>query len=154
MNIGEILALLGTPAQQVFWLATLSVSAVGLAFGDRSVRIGVGLVVGGFVLSSLAEGLVWQAIRAGVACLDGLLFTLLFLLAWRSRRWWAHGAAAFAFLCFFAHFIAPLAQTVWRRAYVELGWYFSAAIVLALLVGVAETPFARRYERWAASQTS
>ena len=136
MNIGEILALIGTTSQQIFWLATFAVAAIGLAFGDRSVRIGVGLVLGGFVLSSLAEGLVWQAIRAGVAFLDGLLFTLLFLLAWRSRRWWAHGAAAFAFLCFFAHLIALLDQTVWRRAYVELGWYFSAAIVLALLVGV------------------
>lgn len=152
MNNGEILALLGTATQQIFWLATFAVAAIGLAFGDRSVRIGVGLVLGNFVLSSLTEQVVWHTIRAIVTGLDGLLFGLLVILACRTRRWWAHVAAAFALLCFFAHIIALLDQTVWRRAYVELGWYFSAAIVLALLGGVAETPFARRYERWAASR--
>ncbi len=149
MSIDGILAILGTPAQQAFWFATFLVAMVGLAFGDRWVRIGVGLVLGNFVLSSLTEGLVWHAIRASVTALDGLLFGLLFVLAWRSRRWWAHGAAAFALLSFMAHFIALFDPTIWWRAYVELGWYFSAAVVVAILVGVAETPFARRYERWA-----
>lgn len=149
MSINDILANLGTPAQQAFWFATLFVAMVGLAFGDRSVRIGVGLVLGNFILSRLTEGLVWHTIQASVTALDGLLFGLLGVLAWRSRRWWAHGAAAFALLSFMAHFIALLDQTIWRRAYVELGWYFSAAVVVAILVGVAETPFARRYEHWA-----
>ena len=149
MSIDDILAILGTPAQQVFWLATLFVCGIGLAFGDRSVRIGVVLVLVNFILSRLTEGLVWQTIRASVTVLDGLLFGLLAVLAWRSRRWWAHGAAAFALLSFLAHFIALFDQTVWWRAYVGLGWYFSAAVVVAILVGVAETPLARRYERWA-----
>jgi len=152
MNSGDLLALLGTPAQQIFWLATLAVAAAGLVFGDRSVRIGVGLVVANFVLSSLVEHWVWLTVRAAVAALDGALFGLLMLLAWRSRRWWAHAAAAFALLGFIAHFIALFDQSIWWRAYVGLRWIFSAAVVATLLVGVAETPFARRHERWAAQQ--
>lgn len=148
MSIDEILPILGTPPQQVFWLATLVVSSVALVFGDRPVRIGVALVLGNFMLSRLTEGLVWYSIQASVTALDGLLFGLLVILAWRSRRWWAHGAAGFALLSFLAHFVALFDPTIWWRAYVELGWYFSAAVVVAILVGVAETPFARRYERW------
>ncbi len=152
MNYGDLLALLGTPSQQVFWLATFAVAAVGLAFGDRWVRIGVGLVLANFVLSSLVDHWVWLTVRAAVAVLDGALFGLLVVLAWRSRRWWAHAAAAFALLGFFAHFIALVDQSIWWRAYVGLRWIFSAAVVVTLLVGVAETPFARGYERWAAQQ--
>ena len=151
MNIGDILALLGTPLQQVFWLASLAVAAVGLALGDRPVRLGVALVLGNFGLSGLVDGWVWQTIRAGVAALDGALFAGLALLAGRSRRWWAHVAAAFALLGFVAHFVAMADASIWWRAYVGLRWCFSAAVVAALLLGVVEAPFARRYERWAAS---
>lgn len=150
MDIGDLLALLGAPVQQVFWLATLAVAAIGLAFGDRSVRLGVGLVLANFVLTGFVDHWVWLTIRAAVAVLDGALFGLLVLLAWRSRRWWAHVAAAFALLGFFAHFIAVFDQSIWWRAYVGLRWIFSAAVVVALLAGVVETPFARGYERWAA----
>lgn len=153
MNIGDLLAVLGTPAQQIFWLATFAVAAIGLAFGDRSVRVGVGLVLANFILTALVEQWVWLTVRAAVALLDGALFGLLVLLAWRSRRWWAHAAAAFALLGFFAHFIAVFDQSIWWRAYVGLRWIFSAAVVLTLLVGVAETPFARGYERWAAGRS-
>jgi hypothetical protein len=153
MNIDEILALLGTPVQQVFWLATFAVAAIGLLLGDRSVRIGVGLVLGNFILSTFVDDWVWLTVRAGVAAFDGAMFGLFVLLALRSRRWWAHAAAAFALLGFFAHFIAVFDQSIWWRAYVGLRWIFSAAVVLTLLVGVAETPFARGYERWAAGQT-
>lgn len=149
MDIGSLVALFGTPAQQVFWLATLAVSAIGLVLGGRSVRIGVALVLGNFALSRLVEDMVWLTIRSAVTVLDGVLFGLFVFLAQRSRRWWAHGAAAFALLGFFAHFIALADQTIVGRSYVELRWYFSAAVVIALLVGVAETPFARRYDRWA-----
>ena len=152
MNIGEILALLGTPVQQAFWLATFAVAAIGLALGDRSVRLGVGLVLANFILSTFVDDWVWLTVRAGVAAFDGALFALLAVLACRSRRWWAHAAAAFALLGFFAHFIALFDQSIWWRAYVGLRWIFSAAVVGALLVGVAETPFARGYERWAAQQ--
>ena len=147
MDIDSLVALLGTPAQQVFWLATLAVSALALAFGDRSVRIGVGLVLGNFILSRLVENMVWLTIRSAVTVVDGVLFGLLVLLALRSRRWWAHVAAAFALLGFFAHFIALADQSIVGRSYVELRWYFSAAVVISLLFGVAETPFARSYER-------
>lgn len=150
MNSGDLLALLGTPAQQAFWLATFVVSAIGLVFGDRSVRLGVALVVANFVLSTLVDHWVWHTVRAAVVVVDGALFGLLVVLAVRSRRWWAHGAAAFALLGFFAHFIALADQSIWWRAYVGLRWIFSAAVLVTLLVGVAETPFARRYERWAA----
>ncbi|MBW8304675.1 MAG: hypothetical protein K0M78_12215, partial [Brevundimonas sp.] len=68
------------------------------------------------------------------------------------RRWWAHAAAAFALLGFFAHFIALFDQSIWWRAYVGLRWIFSAAVVVTLLAGVAETPLARGYERWSAQQ--
>ncbi|HVK41141.1 MAG TPA: hypothetical protein VM471_01575 [Phenylobacterium sp.] len=146
------MALLGTPAQQMFWLATFAVAAAGLAFGDRWVRIGVGLVLANFVLSGFVDHWVWLTVRAPVAVLDGALFGLLVLLASRSRRWWAHAAAAFALLGFFAHFIAIFDQSIWWRAYVGLRWIFSAAVVLTLLLGVAETPFARGYERWAAQR--
>jgi len=152
MNYGDLLALLGTPAQQMFWLATFAVAAAGLAFGDRWVRIGVGLVLANFVLSGFVDHWVWLTVRAPVAVLDGALFGLLVLLASRSRRWWAHAAAAFALLGFFAHFIAIFDQSIWWRAYVGLRWIFSAAVVLTLLLGVAETPFARGYERWAAQR--
>jgi hypothetical protein len=152
MNSGDLLALLGTPAQQIFWLATFAVAAVGLVFGDRPVRLGVGLVLANFVLSGLVDHWVWLTVRAAVAVLDGALFGLFVLLAWRSRRWWAHAAAAFALLGFFAHFIALVDQSIWWRAYVGLRWIFSAAVVATLLLGVAETPFARGYERWAAQQ--
>lgn len=151
MNIGDLLGFLDTPVQQVFWLATLAVSAIGLVFGDRSVRVGVVLVLANFILSGLVDHWVWFTIRAVVAILDGGLFGLLALLAWRSRRWWAHAAAAFALLGFFAHFIALVDQSIWWHAYVGLRWIFSAAVVLALLAGVVEAPFARRYERWAAA---
>src|SRR5690606_26560237 len=110
------------------------------------------LVLANFVLSSLVEHWVWLTVRAAVAALDGVLFGLLMLLAWRSRRWWAHAAAAFALLGFIAHFIALFDQSIWWRAYVGLRWIFSAAVVATLLVGVAETPFARRHGRWAAQQ--
>ncbi|MCS6625157.1 hypothetical protein N0B44_19775 [Roseibacterium beibuensis] len=152
MNIGDLLGLLDSAVQQVFLLATLAVAAIGLAFGDRSVRIGVGLVLANFVLSGLVDHWVWFTIRAPVAVLDGALFGLLAVLALRSRRWWAHAAAAFALLGFFAHFIALVDQSIWWRAYVGLRWIFSAAVVGTLLVGVAETPLARGYERWAAQQ--
>jgi hypothetical protein len=151
MNVGDILALLGTPVQQVFWLATLAIAGVGLAFGDRPVRIGVAMVLVNFGLSGLVDDWVWQTIRAGVAVLDGALFAGLAVLAWRSRRWWVHGAAAFALLGFVAHFVAMADASIWWRAYVGLRWCFSAALVATLLLGVAEAPFARRYERWAAS---
>ena len=152
MDIGDLLALLGSPVQQVFWLATFAVAAVGLAFGDRSVRLGVGLVLGNFILSMFVDDWVWLSVRAGVAAFDGAMFGLLVVLAWRSRRWWAHAAAAFALLGFFAHFIAVFDQSIWWRAYVGLRWIFSAAVVATLLVGVVETPLARGYERWAAQQ--
>lgn len=152
MNIDEILALLGTPVQQVFWLATFAVAAIGLLLGDRSVRFGVGLVLGNFIFSTFVDDWVWLTVRAGVAAFDGAMFGLFVLLALRSRRWWAHAAAAFALLGFFAHFIAVFDQSIWWRAYVGLRWIFSAAVVLTLLVGVAETPFARGYERWAAGR--
>ncbi|MFN3931562.1 MAG: hypothetical protein ACK4JY_07425 [Brevundimonas sp.] len=152
MDIAGLLALIGSPVQQVFLLATLAVMAIGLVFGDRSVRIGIGLVLANFVLTAFVDHWVWLTIRAAVAVLDGGLFGLLVILAWRSRRWWAHAAAAFALLGFFAHFIALFDQSIWWRAYVGLRWIFSAAVVLALLAGVAETPFARSYERWAARQ--
>jgi hypothetical protein len=152
MNTGDLLALLGTPVQQVFWLATFAVAAIGLVFGDRSVRLGVGLVLGNFLLSLFVDDWVWLTIRAGVAAFDGAMFALFVVLAWRSRRWWAHAAAAFALLGFFAHFIAVFDHSIWWRAYVGLRWIFSAAVVLTLLFGVVETPFARRYERWAARQ--
>lgn len=146
MDGGDLLAFLGTPAQQVFWGATFAVAAIGCVFGDRSVRIGAGLVLANFILSSLLEDWVWQTVRFAVLVVDGALFALLFVLAWKSRRWWAHAATAFALLGFFSHFIAMFDQSIWWRAYVELRWYFSAILVLTLLLGVLETPFARRYE--------
>lgn len=151
MTLADLLALFGSPAQQAVWLATLAISAVGLVAGDRWVRWGVGLVLANFVLSDMVDPWVWQSIRAGVAIVDGALFALLVVVAARSRRWWAHGAAAFALLGFFAHFIALFDQTIWWHAYVVLRWCFSAALVLTLLIGVAETPLARGYERWASS---
>lgn len=151
MDIGDILAPLGTPVQQVFWLATFVVAAVGFALGDRWIRLGVALVLFNFALSGPVEDWMWRTIRIGVAALDGLLFAALAVLAWRSRRWWAHAAAAFALLGFFAHLVALADATIWWRAYVGLRWCFSAALVGVLLLGVAETPFARRYERWATS---
>lgn len=147
MNIGDLLVHLGTPAQQAFWLATFAVAAISLAFGDRWVRVGVGLVLANFILTGFVEHWVWLTVRAAVALLDGALFGLLVLLAWRSRRWWAHAAAAFALLGFFAHLIALFDQSIWWRAYVGLRWIFSAAVVVTLLAGVAETPFARGFER-------
>lgn len=153
MISGDLLAFLGTPVQQVFWLATFAVSALGLAFGDRSVRLGVAVVLGNFLLSTFVDDWVWLTVRAGVAAFDGATFGLFALLALRSRRWWAHAAAAFALLGFFAHFIAVFDQSIWWRAYVGLRWIFSAAMVLTLVFGVIETPFARRYERWAAGRS-
>ena len=150
MDIGDLLALLGSPVQQVFWLATFAVAATGLAFGDRSVRCGVALVLVNFGLTTFAHPWVWLTVRVGVALLDGVLFASLVLLAWRTRRWWAHAAAAFALLGFLAHFIALFDQSIWWRAYVELRWIFSAAVVVTLLGGIVETPFARRHETWAA----
>lgn len=150
MNLGDFLSILGTPVQQAIWLGTLAISAVGLAFGDRFVRQGVGLVLVNFVLSDMVDGWVWFTIRPAVMAVDGFLFAFLVVLALRSRRWWAHAAAAFALLGFLAHFIAIADQSIWWHAYVGLRWCFSAALVLTLLAGVTETPFARGYERWAA----
>ncbi len=150
MTLGDFLAILGSPVQQAIWLGTFAISAVGLAFGDRWVRLGVGMVLVNFVLSDVVDGWVWLSIRPAVMAVDGILFMLLTLMALRSRRWWAHGAAAFALLGFLAHFIAMSDQSIWWRAYVGLRWCFSVALVLTLLIGVAETPFARSYERWAA----
>lgn len=149
MTVGDFLAILGTPVQQAIWLGTFAISAVGVAFGDRFVRVGVGLVLANFVLSDLVDGWVWITIRPAVMAVDGLLFILLCVLAAHSRRWWAHAAAAFALLGFLAHFIAIADQSIWWHAYVGLRWCFSAALVLTLLFGAAETPFARDYERWA-----
>ena len=150
MTAGDFLAILGTPVQQAIWLGTFAVSAAGLAFGDRSVRLGVSLVLVNFVLSDMVDGWVWITIRPAVMAVDGILFALLVILAMRSRRWWAHAAAAFALLGFLAHFIAIADQSIWWRAYVGLRWCFSVALVLTLLAGVVETPLARGYERWAA----
>lgn len=150
MTLGDLLAILGTPVQQAIWLGTFAISAVGLAFGDRWVRRGVGLVLANFVLSDMVDGWLWLTIRPAVMAVDGLLFILLVVLAARSRRWWAHAAAAFALLGFLAHFIAIADQSIWWHAYVGLRWCFSVALVLTLLAGVAETPLARGYERWAA----
>lgn len=149
MTIENLLDVFGTPAQQAVWLATLAISAIGLAAGDRSVRYGVGLVLSNFILSDMVDPWVWLSIRVGVATLDGLLFALLVVVAVRSRRWWAHAAAAFALLGFLAHFIALADPSIWWHAYVLLRWCFSAALVLTLLAGVVETPLARTYERWA-----
>lgn len=151
MTIEDLLAILGSPVQQAIWLGTFAISAVGLAFGDRWVRWGVGLVLVNFVLSDMVDGWVWITIRPAVMAVDGLLFLLLVALAAHSRRWWAHAAAAFALLGFLAHFIAMADQSIWWHAYVGLRWCFSAALVLTLLGGVAETPLARGYERWAAN---
>ncbi|MBW8303090.1 MAG: hypothetical protein K0M78_03950, partial [Brevundimonas sp.] len=70
------MAFLGTPAQQAFWLATFAVGAIGLAFGDRSVRFGVGLVLGNFILSSLFDHWVWHTVRAAVAVVARAQFGL------------------------------------------------------------------------------
>lgn len=151
MTIADILAILGSPVQQAIWLGVFAISAVGLAAGDRFVRLGVGLVLVNFVLSDMVDAWVWNTIRPAVTALDGLLFALFLVLAARSRRWWAHGAAAFALLGFLSHFIALADPSIWWRAYVGLRWCFSVALVLTLLVGVVETPLARGYERWIAS---
>ena len=152
MTIADLLALLGTPAQRAIWLGLFAISAVGLVVGDRSVRQGVGLVLVNFVLSDMVDAWVWNTIRPAVTALDGVLFALLVVLAARSRRWWAHAAAAFALLGFLSHFIALADQSIWWHAYVVLRWCFSAALVVTLLVGIAEAPFARGYERWAATR--
>lgn len=144
----------GTLAQQLYWLVTLATMGLCIALGDRALRLGACLVLANFAASALVEGLTWQGIRIAVVVVDGALLAALFWLSLEHRRWWTRLAAAYALLGFLAHFVALFDLTIWWRAYVGLRWILSAGVLVAVVLGLVELPFARRYERWAAARST
>ena len=146
----DILPLVETPAQAIYWAASLVVFGLAWWRGDQPERTGVLLVLANFVASGLVDEYFWGRVTWGVMIADGLLFAAFYHLALRCLRWWVRVAAAFALLGFLSHFAAMLDASILWWAYVTLRWLISAGILLALVASVVEGPMARRYEQWRA----
>ena len=144
----DILPLVETPAQAIYWAVTFVICGLVWWRGDRPERAGVLLVLANFVASGLVDQYFWGRVTWGVMIADGLLFAAFYLLALRCLRWWVRGAAAFALLGFLSHFAAMLDASILWWAYVTLRWLISAGVLLALVAGAIEAPMARRYEAW------
>ena len=142
----DILPLVETPAQAIYWAVTFVICGLAWWRGDRPERTGVLLVLANFVASGLVDQYFWGRVTGGVMIADGLLFAAFYGLALRCPRWWVRGAAAFALLGFLSHFAAMLDASILWWAYVTLRWLISAGILLALVAGAVEAPLARRYE--------
>jgi len=146
----DILPLVETPAQAIYWAASLVVFGLAWWRGDQPERTGVLLVLANFVASGLVDEYFWGRVTWGVMIADGLLFAAFYHLALRCLRWWVRVAAAFALLGFLSHFAAMLDASILWWAYVTLRWLISAGILLALVASVVEAPMVRRYEQWRA----
>lgn len=146
----DILPLVETPAQAIYWAVTFVICGLAWWRGDRPERTGVLLVLANFVVSGMVDQYFWGRVTWGVMIADGLLFAAFYFLALRYLRWWVRGAGAFALLGFLSHFAAMLDASILWWAYVTLRWLISAGILLALLASVVEAPMARRYDHWRA----
>ena len=144
----DILPLVETPAQAIYWGVTFVICGLVWWRGDRPERTGVLLVLANFVASGMVDQYFWGRVTWGVMTADGLLFAAFYQLALRWPRWWVRAAAAFALLGFLSHFAAMLDASILWRAYVTLRWLISAGILLALVAGAVEAPMARRYQLW------
>lgn len=144
----EMVPLVETSAQAIYWLVTFVIAGLVWWRGDRPERIGVLIVLAGFVFSGLVDEIYWGRVHGLVVLADGALFAGFYALSLKYARWWIRGAAAFALLGFLSHFATLFDSSVMTWAYVTMIWLTSAGILLALLASTAEVPFARRYETW------
>ncbi len=136
-------------AQSVYWAVTLLVAGSAMWTGDRGQRVGAGVLVGNFALSSLLQGLYWRGLQVGAFAADLLMLGVFIALALAIRRWWLRAAGGFALLSCLTHPAVTFSPDIWMTAYVAIQWVIGLMLVGAVAAGVIEAPFARGYERWA-----